>query len=322
MSNDDPCAELHTSTDKGKRRAATPEPSESTALLPSSSSHTIHQSHHHVSPPELPRHHSLVRRLIIVFSATLVACVVVLVLILLFALSYSSRVSDLTAHDVLDRGLFIEGPDRVDVLNVTKEGGVWVSVDCRVGLDMGGILGVRPDEGDLVWTELWKGIGRWGVGKVGRITIEPAQITVTSRSEPPLSLAVLTAPVIELPLSPDPPSGLEWLTPMSIPINIRPTNHTEDLVLFANESWLSGVIQVSATIPSIHVTGGGVHEDTWRNRFSTERSNVPISICTTSELFLLARSVLPFISFKYHSFLAFQNLETTGPSPPCLICST
>ena len=47
---------------------------------------------------------------------------------------------------------------------------------------------------------------------------------------------------------------------------------------------MSGVIQVSATIPSIHVTGGGVHEDTWRGSFSTERSNVSISIRTTSEL--------------------------------------
>jgi len=282
MDSEDPYAEQHTPIDKGKQRAATPEPSERTPLLPSSSSHTIHQSRPHLSPPEQPPHQNLVRKLLIVFSATLVACVIVLVLILLFALSYSSRVSGLTAQDVLDRGLFIEGPDHIDVLNATKEDGVWIRVDCQAGLDMGKVLRIRPDGEDLIWTELWKGIGRWGIRKVGRISIELSQITVTSRSKPSLSLAVLTTPVIELPLSPDPPSGLEWLTPMSVQINIRPTNRTKDLVVFANESWISGIIQVSTTIPSIRVTGGGVHEDTWRGSFGTERSNVSIAMRTKS----------------------------------------
>lgn len=283
MDSDNPYVEPHTPIDKGKQRAATPEPSERTPLLPSSSSHTTHQSRPHLSSPERPPHQNLIRKLLIVFSATLVACVVVLVLILLFALSYSSRVSSLTAQDVLDRGLFVEGPDRIDVLNVTKEDGIWIRVDCRVGLDMGRVLRIRPDDEDLIWTELWKGIGRWGVRKVGRVSIELSQITVTSRSEPSLNLAVMAAPKVELPLSPDPPSSLEWLTPMTIPINIHPTNRTKDLILFANESWMSGIIQVSTTISSIRVTGGGVHEDTWRGSFGTERSNVSIAIRTKSK---------------------------------------
>jgi len=283
MDSDDPYTEPHTAIDKGKQRAAIQESSERTPLLPSSSSHTIHQSRPHLSPPEQPPHQNLVRKLFIVFSATLVACVIVLLLILLFALSYSSRVSSLTAQEVLDRGLFIEGPDQIDVLNATQGGGVWIRVDFRVGLDMGRVLRIRTDDEDLIWTELWKGIGRWGVRKVGRVSIELSQITVTSRSEPSLSLAVLTTPRIELPISPDPPSSLEWLTPMSVQINIHPTNRTEDLVVFANESWMSGVIQVSTTISSIHVTGGGMHEDTWRGSFNTERSNVSIVMRTKSK---------------------------------------
>jgi len=295
MDSDDPRAEPHTPIDKGKQRAATPEPSERTPLLPPSSSHTIHQSRPHLSLPEQPPHQNLVRKLLIVFLATLVACVVVLVLVLLFALSYSSRVSSLTAQDILDRGLFIEGPDRIDVLNATKEGGVWIRVDGRVGLDVGRVLRVHPDDGGLIWTELWKGIGRWGVRKVGMISVQLSQITVTSRSEPSLSLALLTVPTVELPLSPDPPSNIEWLTPMSVPINIRPSNHTEDLIRFANESWMSGIIQVSATILSIRVTGGKIHENTWRGGFGTERSNVSIAVRTESEPLLPACSVLPFI---------------------------
>jgi hypothetical protein len=297
MDSEDPYAEPHTPIDKGKQRAVTPEPSERTPLLPSSSSHAIHQSRPHLSPPEQPPHQTLVRKLLIVFLVTLVACVIVLVLILLFALSYSSRVSSLTAQDVLDRGLFIEGPDHIDVLNATKEDGVWVRVDCRAGLDIGRVLRIRPDDEDLIWTELWKGIGRWGVRKVGRISIELSQITVTSRSEPSLSLAVLTTPVIELPLSPDPPSSLEWLTPMSFQVNIHPANNTKDLVVFANESWMSGTIQVSAAVPSIRVTGGRAHEGTWRGSFGTERSNVSIVMRMKSESLRPTCSVLLFNRF-------------------------
>ena len=314
MDSDDPYAEPHTPIDKGKQRADTPEPSERTPLLSSASSTTIHQSHSHFPPPERPPHQNLVRKLLIVFSATLVACVAVLVLILLFALSYSSSVSALTAQDVLDRGLFLQGPDRVDVLNVTEEGGAWIRVDCRVGLDMGAVLRIRPDNEDLIWTEVWKSLGRWGVRKVGRISVELSQIAVASRGEPSLPLAVFTAPTIELPLSSDPPSSLEWLTPMSIPINVQPTNHTEDLVRFANESWMTGMIRVSADIPSIRVRGGKRHEQTWRGSFGAERSNVSITICTKSEFSCPTHSALLFNCSQYRPSLAFRIPETMYPS--------
>ena len=292
MDSDDPCAEPHAPIDKGKQRAATPEPSERTPLLPSTSSHTIHQSRPHFPPPGQPPRQNLVRKLLIVFFATLTACIVVLVLILLFALSYSSQVSSLTTQDILDRGLFVEGPDHIDVLNATIEHGIWVRVDGRVGLDMGRVLRIRPDDEDFVWTGLWKGIGRWGVRKVGRISVELSAVTVTSYSEPSISLATVTAPAIELPLSSDPPSSLEWLTPMSVQIHIRPTNHTEDLIHFAKECWMSGIVQVSAAIPSIRVTGGRIHEGGWRGNFGIERSNVSIDIHTRSKPFRPTFSVL------------------------------
>src|SRR5579872_4704996 len=126
MNSDDPCAEPHTAVDKGKQRAATPDPSERTPLLPSSSSQTIHRSLLRPPLPEQPPHQNLLRRLLIVFLGTLLVCIIVLALIILFALSYSSRVSSLTVQDVLDRGFVIEGPDRIDVLNATKEDGVWI----------------------------------------------------------------------------------------------------------------------------------------------------------------------------------------------------
>jgi hypothetical protein len=314
MSTDDPCLEPHTSVDKGKQRAVTPEPSERTPLLPSSSSHATHQSLSLSSLPERPPHQNLLRKLLIVFSATLVACVTVLVLVILLAFSYSSRVSSLTVQDILDRGLVIEGPNRIDVLNATKEDGVWVKVDGRVGLDMGRVLRIRREDEDFVWTDVWKGIGRWGVRKVGMISVELSQITVTSLGEPSVALAVLTTATIELPLSPDPPSHLNWLTPMSIPVRIQPTGRAEDLVHFANESWMSGIVQVSSIIPSVRVIGGKTNGRTWRGGFRVERSNVSIALRTKGEVLPLPRSDTQLNRFQYRNSLASRIPERTRPS--------
>ena len=281
MDSDDPYTEPHTSADKGKQRATTPQPSERTPLLPSNSSDIISQSRPH--SPEQPPHQTLLRKLLIVFLATLLACVIVLGLVIVFTLSYSSRVSSLTVQDILDRGLVVEGPDHIEVLNATKEDGVWVRVDARVGLDIGNVLGIRPNDEDLIWTELWKGLGRWGVRRVGTISIEPSQITATSRSKPSVILATLTASVIELPLSPDPPSNLGWLTPISISIKIRPTERIEDLIHFANESWMSGILQASGIIRSVRVMGGKLGERTWRGSLNIERSNFSVALSTKSE---------------------------------------
>lgn len=287
MDSNDPCTEPQASTDKGKQRAATPEPSERTPLLPSGSSYILRQPYPHSSPPGPPPHQILLRKLLIIFLATLLACVIVLALVIVFTLSYSSRVSSLTAQDILDRGFIVQGPDRIEVLNATKEDGVWVRVDARVGLDIGNVLGIRPNDTDLIWTELWKGIGRWGVREVGTVSIQLSQITVTSRTDPLLPLAVLTTSPIELPLSPNPPSNLSWLTPISIPINIRPTEHTEALVHFANESWISGIVQVSGTIPSVRVMGGKLGEHTWRDNLNIERLNSSVALSTRSEFLYL-----------------------------------
>ena len=92
--------------------------------------------------------------------------------------------STLTAQDILDRGLFVQGPDRVDVLNATKEDGVWIRVDGRVGLDMGRVLRIHSDDNDLIWTELWKGVGRWGVRKIGGISVELSPVIAVSGNEP------------------------------------------------------------------------------------------------------------------------------------------
>lgn len=316
MDSDDPYTEPHTSADKGKQRASTPEPSERTPLLPSNSSYTVRQSRPRFSPPEQPPHQNLLRKLLIVFLATLLACVVVLALIVAFALSYSSRISNLTVQDILDRGFIIEGPDRIEVLNATKEDGVWIRVDARVGLDIGSVLEILPRDEDLIWTELWKGLGRWGARKVGTISIQLSQITVTSSGKPLPILAELTAPTMELPLSPEPPAGLDWLTPMSIPIKIHPTERTEDLVHFANESWMSGTVRVSGTVPSVRVMGGKFGHHTWRDSLNVERSNFSVAISTKSELVHPTSPSTPIQQFPVPQLPGLPNSGKNTPFPP------
>jgi len=41
---------------------------------------------------------------------------------------------------MLDQALLVGGPDRIEVLNVLKEDGVWIRMDGRVGLDMVRVL--------------------------------------------------------------------------------------------------------------------------------------------------------------------------------------
>ena len=268
--------------DKGKQRAATPEPSEQTPLLPSGSSRTIHLSRSRSPQEQLP-HQSLLRRLLIVFLVTLVASLGVLSLVIFFIHGYSSRVSSLTVRDVLSRGLVTEGPSRIDVLNATREDGVWLRVSGRVGLDVGSVLRINPDDKDFAWTKLWKSLGRWGVRQVGVVSIELSQITVASSGKPSLTLATLTTPVVELSLSPDSPTNLGWLMSVSIPIRVHTTERAEDLVRFVKESWVSGNISVSGVIPTMRVTGGKVGEHTWKGNFNIERSDVSVTLETKSE---------------------------------------
>ena len=89
----------------------------------------------------------------------------------------------------------------------------------------------------------------------------------------------------------------------SISINVQPTNHTKDLVSFVNESWMTGIIRVSAGIPSIRVRGGKTHERTWRGSLGAERSNVSIAVCTKSE------------SHPTCSALLFNSPSTVPPWP-------
>ncbi|KAJ7820020.1 hypothetical protein B0H14DRAFT_3736429 [Mycena olivaceomarginata] len=236
------------SVDKGKRRAAE-DPTERTPLLASSSS-TLDDD-----PPPTVVRRRLRSKLTAVFLGTLVVSVLGCVAAALLAWSYASRASHISADDILDQGLVFEGPDRVDVLNITWSGGLWVNVEARVGFDAGSVIGVNSSpDGDGLLKDLWKSIGRWGVRSLDRVSVNMSTIYLTSESG--VVLATIEPTPVVVPLTANPPSDSTWLTHISTPLLIRPTHNVSALIHFVREAWRDGSAAVRADVGSVEVRGG------------------------------------------------------------------
>ncbi|KAF9075361.1 hypothetical protein BDP27DRAFT_1315942 [Rhodocollybia butyracea] len=119
---------------KGKGRAQ--DFTERTPLLASGSSTSIPHAEGS-TPPPLRR---LGYRLFRVFLITLLICICALAVLILVAWKFSSRASDMSPQDILDKALVVQGPDRVDVSLGNVQG--------RIGLDAGAIVGVDSDPHD------------------------------------------------------------------------------------------------------------------------------------------------------------------------------
>ncbi|KAJ7025420.1 hypothetical protein C8F04DRAFT_1400596 [Mycena alexandri] len=256
--------------DKGKRRAqAEEDPTERTPLLASPSSSLLDD------PPPTVARRRLLSKLTTVFLASLVISVLVCVGLALLVWSYASRASHVSPDDILDEGLVFEGPDRVDVLNITWSGGLWVNVEGRMGFDAGSVIGVNaaPD-GDGILQDIWKSIGRWGVRRLDRVSVNMSTIYLTSQSDPSVILATIEPSPVVVPLTANPPSDSTWLTHISTPLLIRPTTNTSALIHFVREAWREGSAAVKADVGSIDVRGGALREDSWRKILHSQLSNV------------------------------------------------
>lgn len=139
MSNSHKPTSLVSHKDKGKSRAFTAPDAdtERTPLLASQLEPPPEQSTSQL-PTSEARHtrRSLASRLTIVFFLTLGICVIGFIIIGLLAYSYASRASS-HSDEVLDRGLVVREPFHVDVLNTTQQGGIWVKLEARLGVNAG-----------------------------------------------------------------------------------------------------------------------------------------------------------------------------------------
>ncbi|KAJ7716304.1 hypothetical protein B0H16DRAFT_1898438 [Mycena metata] len=254
--------------DKGKRRAQE-DPTERTPLIASPSSSLLDD------PPPTFARRRLLSKLTTVFLASLVISVLVCVGLALLAWSYASRASHISPDDILNDGLVFEGPDRVDVLNITWSGDLWVNVEGRMGFDAGSVIGVNaaPD-GDGILQDIWKSIGRWGVRRLDRVSVNMSTIYLTSQSDPSVILATIEPSPVVVPLTANPPSDSTWLTHISTPLLIRPTTNTSALIHFVREAWREGSAAVKADVGSVDVRGGALREKSWRNMLHSQLSDV------------------------------------------------
>ncbi|OCH86734.1 hypothetical protein OBBRIDRAFT_760838 [Obba rivulosa] len=267
-------AQITTPVDKGKARARPPEPSEITPLLspsprPATPRDDLESSSHT---------RRVCSRLLTIFLVSFSICLLAFLLLLLIAWTYRSRASTVSPEEILQKALVAKGPDRVDVLNTTGDGGIWVRVYGRVGLDAGKAVGVdrRAEDG---WLEgMWKSIGRWGIRRLDRVSVNLTTIEVSQESNSSNVLATIMPAPMEIPLSTNPPSGAGWLTSVAVPVLIRPTKDMSTILRFIRDSWKDGTISVRASIEQALVEGGGLGESGWRRGLKIVQSNLRVPV--------------------------------------------
>jgi hypothetical protein len=262
-------------TIKGKGRASSQ--TISTERTPLLASHS--QSQSWTEDQESTTRHRLRSRLTIVFFTSLGICVVVLIVLAITAYSYVARIARTHPEEFLSRGLVTSGLDRVDVLNVTETGGIWVTVEGRVGVDAGSIIGSNQDH----WSSILNPIARWGIRVIGRISISLNTINVSSGYDTETALGSIITSTLSLPLTVAPPNDFSWLTRVSVPLLVLPTRNSSALMHFARDAWRFGAVAAHAYVEKAVVRGGGPDETGWRHKLKVERSLIHANIRVESE---------------------------------------
>nr|GAT58969.1 predicted protein [Mycena chlorophos] len=251
--------------DKGKRRAEETEATERTPLLGS------HSGAPPDDPPPTVVRQRLRSKLTAVFLVSLVFTIVVFAGAGLLAWSYASRASDICTDAIIHDGLVFRGPDRVDVLSISGDGGIRLQVQGRMGFDAGAVLGVNAEADDGFFEDIWKAVGRWGIRSLDRVSVSTSTASIVSQG---IVLATVETSPLVVPLTANPPSDKSWLTRFSTPLLIRPTTNTTALVDFVREAWRDGWVTVKVDLGSVDVRGGAFSEGSWRRWFHQSLSDV------------------------------------------------
>ncbi|KAI0265341.1 hypothetical protein BC834DRAFT_825103 [Gloeopeniophorella convolvens] len=263
--------------DKGKARAEPQEPTEETPLL-ASRSFTSPTSDDDFLETTSTSRRSLLSTLTTVFLVALSASVLLVLLLFFLAYSYAAKASHVSNDVLLDKALAFRGPDAINVLNITEHGEIWLKVDGRIGLDAGSLIDVKPDPYDGIWIDTWKAIGRWGIRRLDAVSVILSSVNITSQDDHTAPLATIEVPPLQVPLTADPPSSLSWLTPVSIPVHIRPSHNGSAWLKFARESWRQGYVVARATTDRATIVGGTPGSGGWRNALKVERPDVTVGL--------------------------------------------
>jgi hypothetical protein len=264
------------SVDKGKGRVI--EPTENTPLLANASSSRLPIDG--ASSNTLPLHsrRALWTRLLAVFVLSLLFCILLLSLAGLLAWSYASRASKLSPEEILHEGVVLQGPERIDVLNITDTAAISVEASGRVGVNAGSIIGVqRQPYGDPFFQDIWKSFGRWWIRRLGVASVDLSTIHVLTQ-DGANTLFSIDIPPIEVNLNDDPPRDLSWLSDVTTTAVIHPTSDAGLLLDVLRGSWYKGQIITKLSIASAIIKGGGLHDNSWRAKLSEHITNVNTSV--------------------------------------------
>jgi hypothetical protein len=271
MSAEDADHTLSQSIDKGKHRAE--EATEHTPLLQNAAS-TSHNLLDPATPPSNRRRLSSI--LTTVFLVSLFLSILIAALVAILAWSYAAKASNISPGKVINDDVVLSGPFNIDILNMTEDGGIWLNISGRLGINAGDALGVNhavyEEEGML--KRVWKAIGRWGIKTLDSVTVEADTILISSEYEKSLVLLEVRMPAVEVPLTVDPPRWSdEWLTPIVTEVFVKPTKDTQLLSKFVVESWKRGTVSVGVSSEQISIQGGG-RMASWKSKFQGKMKNV------------------------------------------------
>jgi hypothetical protein len=280
--------------DKGKaRQTSTQEPTETSPLL-ASPSHVVHPDDDNLETASQSNNRStLLSTLTTVFLITLSISIILALLLLSLAYSYAAKASQLSDDVILNNGLVFHGPDAIDVLNISRHGDVWLRLDGRVGFDAGTVIGVKPDHDDNFWLDAWKAIGRWGIRNLDVVSLTLFSIDISPQYDPSATLASIEVPPFQIPLTAIPPDDTSWLTPISLPVHIHPSQNVSAWLHFARESWRRGYAVTQATVARADIQGGRLGRSTWRSAFKVDRSNVTVGLNMKSKLVIPSFTAIP-----------------------------
>ncbi|KAJ7597196.1 hypothetical protein C8J56DRAFT_311296 [Mycena floridula] len=219
---------------KGKQRDV----SETTPLLGSSSS-TIRPEAEQPDPNTIQR-----SRLLLIFLCFLAVCILSACCFALLAWSYASQVADASPDAVLHEAVIIQPPYRLDVLNITEAAGIWIRIGGKAALDAATVVRVREGDDDGFFCSLWKAIGRWGVRRIEKVSVNPSTIHVSTEHN---WLADLKVEPFELPLTGQPQD-------ISTSVLLNPTSNSSLLLEFIRHSWKFGVASMVSNIEEINIS--------------------------------------------------------------------
>lgn len=234
----------------------------------------------------------------------------VFIIVAILAYSYAEQAAHISPKDIMDKAITVKGPDRIDVLNITSDGGIWLNVTGRIGVDAGAAIGVKSDEEDSLFQDIRKAFGRWGIRRIDRVNVQLDTIRISPGDDSSILLASLDTPPLEMKLTAQPPPNLSWLTKVSVPVFIAPTQNASILMKFVRDSWRDGTVNVIAHVDNVTVRGGSLFETGWRRRIDQKLKSIDTVIHHKSEFSLASCRIIltrpsPSVSRFSTSRLAF-----------------